>query len=507
MSFRQVCAWLVGALTVSLLVGWAPGDLSSPELPSLDDSAGDSGEASGDASGDGGTVEDTLVGDNDLELTEGDRALEPVDREAFPYGTDLAFEGDLVVAGSGNWDGPEHSGARLYRRHRDGTLDALSFLHCPSWHADVDFVPDTPDGAEQPGAKPSYAVMSHDSAEKNKCGPHAGKTGVGVVDVTNPHQPTVRGFAETVHGAHNLTTVGDEGIVYVSSYALGNPTAKSGVSVVDVEADPSNPPVTFLEFPTLDASGEHAQLGNEDETPPTSPGCHDITLDLDRDRAFCAGITETQIWDIRNPREPVIVEIIRNPAINIDHGAATNTAGDVLVINDEWAGASGGPTGCLTPRGPAGALWFYDISNPRQAQLRGHWSPSEPAPTADFCTSHFFGTFKDDAGKDLVVASWYDHGLRVLDFSDPAMAREVASFQPEGATFWAAYPYKGTLYANSFAPASFYGTQPGQIEGSDPSEGDAGGVWALDLEGYTADGPPSSRGSAAPEGSPDSVGQ
>lgn len=417
-----------------------------------------------------------------------DSALTRIDRHAFPFGTDLAFEGDLVVAGSANWLGrgdseiqSEDSGIRLYKRRRNGTLSQRSFLHCPSWHADVDFVPNTPDDDEHRRATPRYVALAHDDGEANECEPGGGKAGVGIIDVRAPRKPKPVGFAETIHGSHNLTAVGDTGLVYVSSYDLEDPTAEAGVSIVDVEANPEDPPVTFLEFPGAQATGEHPEIRNEADAPPTSPGCHDIGLDLDQNLAFCAGITETQIWDISNPRDPVILEIIHAPQSNIDHAAETNADGDVLILNDEWAGAAGGSTGCLTPRAVTGALWFYDISDPTEAKLLGQWSPPEPDPVGDFtCTSHFFGTFEDDAGEDRLVASWYDHGVWVVDFENPRLPTAVAALQPEGETFWAAYPYKGTLYANSFAPATPVGSE------DDP---DAGGLWALELDGYTGDRP------------------
>jgi hypothetical protein len=454
------------------LVGLAVGVLAAGVLPAGAASTDVGEDAAGADAAGADAAEDTAPSGGESEPVEvlgrDDSKLTERQRHTFPFGTDLSFEGDQVVAGATDWESEEQGGIHLYERQSDGDLDHQSFVSCPGWHTDVDFVPDTPDDDEPAGTEPEYVAIAHDDAGDNECEPGAGEDGVGVVDLTGD-EPKPVGFADTLHGAHNLTTVGDTGLVYVSSYALGDPTARAGVSIVDVRANPKQPEHEFLEFPRAQATGdEHDEMENESGKVPESPGCHDIGLDLEEDLAFCAGITETHIWDISDPRDPVIIEIIQNPGINIHHSAQVNADGDVLVINDEWAGATGGPTGCLTPRPQT------DTENPTPF---GTWSPPEPKPTADFCTSHFFGTFENDDGEDRLAVGWYDNGMWVVDFENPRLATTVAGFQPEGETFWAAYPYKGTLYANSFAPAT--------LTGSDDSG--EGGVFVLDLEGYSGD--------------------
>lgn len=385
-----------------------------------------------------------------------------VSRDPFNFGTDLAFRGNTMIAGSGQWtDDAGASGIYLYDIAAPQGPKRLSFTNCAGWHADVDFVGNR------------YAVQSHDDAALNTgCEPGAGKEGVRVFDVSNRSDPSSIGFAETVHGSHNLTAVGDTGLVYVSSYNLGDPSDVDGVSIVDVGADPADPPVRFLEFPDVDSTEQHPDMENRSGDLPTSPGCHDIGLDLDRALAFCAGIEETQIWDISDPRNPAIVSIIRNPAISIHHGARSN-GGDVLVLNDEWLGAAGGPTGCLAEEQPSGALWFYDISDPASPRLQSHWAPPKAEQTADFCTSHFYGFFED---RDWLATSWYENGVYVVDFSDPASPSMVAFYDPPGANVWSAYPYQGKIYANSFAPAT--------LTGSDPATAEAGGLWVFEVDGY-----------------------
>jgi hypothetical protein len=396
--------------------------------------------------------------------------IELVDRAPFPYGTDLAFDGHLVAAGAGAWDeaARKHSGVHVLKRERDGDLTPLSFLNCSAWHSDVDWVQGT------------YVVQSHDSAADNVgCEPGAGAEGVRVIDASNPRRPHSVGFAETIHGSHNLTAIGDTGLVYNASYSLGDPSAVDGLSIIDVGADPVNPPVRFLEFPDIDNSDAHPDMANNSGTIPTSPGCHDIGLDLAQDLAFCAGITETMIWDISDPRNPTIETIIRNPDISIHHGAQVNQDGDVLLVQDEWLGAAGANSGCLAPNQPSGTIWFYDVSDPRNPKPMSYWSAPTPDPTSDFCTTHFFGTFEMEAGgreSDMLVTSYYQHGVWVVDFTDPSAPTTRAFYEPDGANFWSAYPYRGRLYANSFSPAT--------LTGSDPASADKGGVWVFRLDGY-----------------------
>lgn len=421
------------------------------------------------ASGTGAT---TAVAEEPQIITHSDN-ITLVDRAPFTYGTDLAFNGDLVAAGSGAWDADarDESGVHILRRERDGSLSKLSFLNCSAWHADVDWV------------QGRYIVQSNDSEDDNStCQPGRNQEGIRVIDARNPRQPRSVGFAETIHGSHNLTAVGNTGLVYNASYNLGDPTAVDGLSILDVAANPQDPPVRFLEFPDADNSADHPDMANDSGTMPTSMGCHDIGLDLEQDLAFCAGITETMIWDISDPRNPVIETIIRNPDVSIHHGAQVNQDGDVLLVQDEWLGATGANSGCLAPNQPSGTIWFYDISDPKNPQPRGFWSAPTPDPSSDFCTTHFFGTFEMDINgesHDMVVTSYYQHGVWVVDFTDPSAPTTHAFYEPDGANFWSAYPYRGRLYANSFAPAT--------LTGSDPASADKGGIWAFRLDGYGSD--------------------
>jgi hypothetical protein len=389
--------------------------------------------------------------------------MELVAQHPFAYGTDIAFQGNLLVAGSGIWSSSdtEDSGVYLFNIANPEKPELISHLNCGSWHSDVGIFKNT-------------VVQSHDSGSSNiNCSPGEGKEGIRLIDITDRKHPKSINFVETIHGSHNFTVVGETGLVYISSYKLSDPAALKGVSIVDIN-DPHNPTVKFLQFPGTDLDPNYDVMESETNLPQTSVGCHDIGVDLERNLAFCGGITETQIWDITDPANPIIISTIVNPAITIHHGAYNNKDGNILIIDDEFAGAAGGPSACVFEEAPTGALWFYDITDPRNPELKSYWAPDMSNIDSQFCTSHFFGVFPD---RDWVAGSWYESGVRIVDFSDPSNPVEKAFYVPEGAVFWAAYPYKGYIYANSFAPAT--------LTGSNPENREKGGLYIFRIDEFT----------------------
>lgn len=359
--------------------------------------------------------------------------LKKVQHSAFAEGTDLAFgRNGLVVAGA-TGAGPE-GGIQLYRAQSNGNLSHLAFGNCPGYDSDV-------------GIYKNYVLQSVDVASSNIGCPDAGKEGIRIWNAREPRRPRPLAFADTIHGSHTVTVVGGTGYAYASSYSLTAPGEVDGVSVIDLRRDPARPKVRFIEFPDLDVSGDHDVMANESGTIPTSMGCHDIGIDMKRQRAFCAGITETHVWDIRDPADPVIVSVIRNPLINIHHNAAVNARGDILVIGDEYTGATNG-VACAGPDNPNGALWFYDLSDPAAPRVLSWWAPPDVNPTLAQCTSHVYGTHST---KDWLAAGWFSAGLFVIDFSDPTSPQMIARSSPDGTSFWSAYFHRGRIYANSYS--------------------------------------------------------
>lgn len=291
----------------------------------------------------------------------------------------------------------------------------------------------------------------------------AGGSEITATDITDPTDPRIAGTITTSGSNHNIAVVPGSPIVY-----------NSGQDIIDFSR-PENP----------------VEVGNFDE----GGGCHDIAFHINRTDgkvwALCAGYAETEIWDIQDATAPELVAKIPYTATQgipvvgrdlptsvagenvprvpgtLSHLAITNHDATVLIMGDETGGGAingcdvyyEGPDG-ETVSGPLGNLWFYDITDPEDPQLRGHLSPSytdadppgtDPSdPTAantGSCTAHFGET----VGKtDTLVMSYYTAGLLLIDFSDLDNPRIVDRWD-EGGDIWDVQFHQGYLVTGDTA--------------------------------------------------------
>lgn len=358
-------------------------------------------------------------------------------------GSDLAFQKDLIVAGS-------YSGTAFFKiLNRAPYVKQVGFHNCPGGQGDVSVYKD-------------LAFVSLDSPQQENVGcvePSAersvGKEGVRILDISNPRRPRQIQFVETDCGSHTQVIFPTKKAVYiyVMSYPLGVQTATCSAAThrkVSIVKVPLASPAKAKVSSTLDVSPEI--------------GCHDVTIFPSKKFAAAACIGESQIWDVSNPGKPEIVSRIFNPSIEIHHGTGVTWDEKVLAIADEFAGSVTGE--CAgDSRSPIGALWFYDISDPTAPLPLGYYNvPRRAAPdTADEaayvkCTSHNFNILPMKNKKRYVASVGYrGAGLSVVDFSDPSAPKEIAHYRqltenniPD---VWSAYWYNGLIYANDNAAA------------------------------------------------------
>lgn len=353
-------------------------------------------------------------------------------------GSDLAFSDDLLVAGS-------YQGLGLFRiLDKAPYLKQISFFNCPASQGDIsirgDLVFISIDSASSNERETNVCNNTDDSLEKE---------GVRVVDISDLRQPRQVKFIETDCGSHTHTMLPDGGTtyLYIQSYPLGAQTPTCSVashrkvSIVEV---PSSNPTKAKVASTLDVSPQI--------------GCHDVSVFPSKDLAAAACIGESQMWDISNPGAPEIISRIYNPAIGIHHSAAITWDGKRAVIGDEFAGSVTGA--CAgDQRSPAGALWFYDITDPTSPQLEGYYNvPRDGHPgSVDealymACTTHNYGIVPmKEPNRYIATVPYRAAGLSIVDFSDPAEPKEIGYYhQLTGGIpdIWSAYWYQGRIYTN-----------------------------------------------------------
>ena len=361
-------------------------------------------------------------------------------------GSDLAFQKDLLVAGS-------YEGVGFFKmRKKAPYLEQIGYFACAGSQGDVSVWGDLVFvSVDAPRDKPEC-----DSVGANQAQTAGGADweGVRILDISNIQRVKQVAAIRTNCGSHTHTLVPagkNKLFVYVESYPL---TGQSGTCNAA-----SHRKISVIEVP-LSKPSKSKVVTTPDLT--TTIGCHDITVVPDRKLAVGACVSESQVWDISKPQAPALLARIHNPRIQIHHSTGFTWDGKYLVLGDEFGGAAAG--GCVgNPAVPMGAMWFYDITDPTNPKEAGFWAPPRVFTMPDDadeaqrprCTTHNFNVLpmKDDSY--VAVSSYYSVALSVIDFSDPAAAKELGYYLPkESGTnpdTWSAYWYNGLIFSNDHA--------------------------------------------------------
>lgn len=374
-----------------------------------------------------------------------------VRKEEIAEGSDLAFRGKLMIAGS-------YDGIGIFRRS-NRALEQISFFNCPAAQGDVivsgDYVfvsVDSPSSNSRESKRCNNTASDVSDAS-------AGKEGLRIVDISNPRKPFQAGFIETECGSHTQTLVPGErrSHIYVLSYPLTN--TDSCTELVHPEGE-----ISVISFPTGDPSQARNEgvidIIPEGAVSPDTIGCHDSGVLPAKNLAAFACLGAFVIADISKPAKPKFLSAVQNPLIELDHSAQLTWDGKMAVIGDEHAGAAGGG-GCSTSsESPVGAMWFYDITDPEDPTLEGSYSlprvpPVDSPDEAERfrCTTHNYSIVPmRDKDRYVAVSPYYSGGLSIVNFSDPAAPEEKGFYlqQTDGVNpdIWSGYWYRGRIFTN-----------------------------------------------------------
>ena len=135
------------------------------------------------------------------------------------------------------------------------------------------------------------------------------------------------------------------------------------------------------------------------------------------------------------------------------HSATFSNAADKVIFTDELGG--GGAT-CNHTVGPnKGANAIYTLDGDEQLTFASYYKLPRSQANTENCVAHN-GSLIPVKGKDVMVQAWYQGGISVFDFTNPAKPTELGWFD-RGALnadqlvlggSWSAYYYDGYICSN-----------------------------------------------------------
>lgn len=180
--------------------------------------------------------------------------------------------------------------------------------------------------------------------------------------------------------------------------------------------------------------------------------------------------------DISNPEKPVRLDAAADTNFSLWHTAVFSNDGKKVVFTDEWGGGTA-PNCQVSSMLEMGGNTTLAITSDKKYKQQGYFKLPSAQTAQENCVSHNGGLIPVP-GRDLMAQGWYQGGVDVIDFTDPAHEYEVAFFDrgpvdqpppvdvpgapPEtgrggrgnrGTTggSWGAYYYNGLIYSSELA--------------------------------------------------------
>ena len=310
--------------------------------------------------------------------------------------------------------------------------------------------------------------------------------GVRIFDISDVRNPTQVAAVQTCRGSHTHTLVtrpDDADRVYI--YGSGTATTRSGEELAGCsDGDPTENPDTALfsidviEVPL--AAPQQARIVSRprifadektgaiaglwqggDHGPGTQKTavtnqCHDITVypAIGLAAGACSG--NGILLDISDPVEPKRLDHVVDKNFAYWHSATFSNDGSKVIFTDEWGG--GLRPRCLASDQPNwGANAIFEVVD-RKLKFASYYKLPAAQTAQENCVAHN-GSLVPVPGRDIKVQAWYQGGVSVFDFTDPAKPFEIAFFDRgplDPSTlitggYWSAYWFNGYIYGAEMA--------------------------------------------------------
>lgn len=411
--------------------------------------------------------------------------------------SDMAFQGSHLFQGN-------FYGVSIYDISNPANTQLLTSMVCPGGQGDVSvyknlmfmsvempngrldcgvegFPPEPPPPADEDKTKDKEKKHRIPAAQKDRF------RGVRIFDISDIKNPKQLAAVQTCRGSHTHTLVidpndNDNVYIYVSGTSfVRQPEELAGCSGEKPDKDPNtalfridvikvplaapqdakivSSPRVFVDARTgaingLNNGGTHGKKGPQ--KPADSDQCHDITVYSAVGLAAGACSGNGIVLDIKDPVHPKRLDAVNDPNYSYWHSASFSNDGSKVVFTDEWGGGLGAR---CRPNDPSkwGADAIFSLKDEKLTFGNYYKLPAAQGDTEN-CVAHN-GSLVPVPGRDIEVQAWYQGGVSVMDFTDPAHPYEIAYFDrgpidPKMLILggeWSAYWYNGYIYGSEIA--------------------------------------------------------
>ncbi|MCY3593616.1 MAG: hypothetical protein OXH01_00040 [Bacteroidetes bacterium] len=195
--------------------------------------------------------------------------------------------------------------------------------------------------------------------------------------------------------------------------------------------------------------------GNDEDRGPDQ--CHDITLypEIGLAGGACEGYGI--LLDISDPENPFRLDAVADSNFSYWHSATFSNDGSKILFTDEWGGG-GGPKCRETDPMEWGANAYFTIDEENKMHFQSYYKLPVPQTEQENCVAHN-GSLIPVPGRDIFVQSWYQGGISITDWTDPANVIEIAyhdrgpvsADQMQMGGSWSVYWYNGYIYNSEIA--------------------------------------------------------
>ena len=162
------------------------------------------------------------------------------------------------------------------------------------------------------------------------------------------------------------------------------------------------------------------------------------------------------LLDIREASHPIRIDAAADANMAFWHSATFSNDGTKVLFSDEWGGGTG-PRCRDTDKLEWGADAIFTIDQGKMT-FKGYYKMPAAQTTSENCVAHN-GSMIPIPGREVMVQAWYQGGISVFDWTDPANAKEIAYHDrgPLNAErlivggSWSVYWYNGLIVSSEIA--------------------------------------------------------